>query len=350
MPSLQQNLVLFFDRYLSAPELQAPSAHPTRMPLFSPTDLPYLLLLGPQTGLGLFGALLRYKKSWGQLEWTSLADIYPRGLMFLYFFFLWNWEKFNRPRVKITAHPLGAILGEVFIRYICELDSQIDRLDGVTNLRARANFARQAPASQKLIAEFLCLLRQCAYPRATQREILRYFQVYRQQYLRICWQNAQKTELEADLEEVLREKSAVAGDLWAVWADLLCLAYQIPAEQRQTSHAVFHAFGMVTQVFDDMSDLNRDLLEFQPNIFYALCLHFPAEAQLLRTHLAQRTDRFVSLVWEALNLPQATRAAMQLVAGYLNLIRAADAEARISPALERCSRLLQNRYLGQTLA
>lgn len=349
MPSLQQNLVLIFDRYFSAPELKAPSAHPTRMPLFSLTDLPYLLLLGPRTGLGLFLAWRRYKKSWGKLEWTSLADIYPRGLMFLYFFFLWNWEKFNRPGLKITAQPVGAILGEVFIRYICELDSQIDRLDGVTNLRARANFARQAPASQKLIAEFLGLLRQCAYPRATEREIVRRFQVYRQQYLRICWQNAQKTELEVDLEEVLREKAAVAGELWAVWADLLCLAYQIPVEQQRVSHTVFHAFGMVTQVFDDMSDINRDVLEFQPNIFYALCQTSPIEAQLLRAQLAKGPDRFVSLVWEALNLPQATQAAMQLVAGYLNLIRVADVGARISPALERCSRLLQNRYLGQTL-
>jgi hypothetical protein len=337
MSALKQWVIYFFGKYLVKFVVATPSAHPQKMRLFSIFDLHVILAVGPVFWLRFLRTLSPFLKQQRLLDtWSSISDIYPRGLIILYYFLLFIWAKFNNILETIVTSPQGCILGELFIRYICEMDIQIDRVDGSSELNRSPFFPKRSGRSQEFIREFLGTLQKLDISRGAKQRLIREFQIYRQSYLTVSQANAQQPTSVSSLEEVLIDKSKVAGQLWGVWAAILSLAYSSSDEQVRDSHKLLHDFGMVTQVFDDMADVPHDIEECQPNILYAICHQHPQELQLLDAHLSERKSRFLNLEWAKVNLPLSTSAAKDVARQFLDRAIALDREGRVLEDMTKC--------------
>ena len=337
MSEFKQWVIYFFGKYFLKYVVATPSTHPKKIRLFSIFDLTAILGVGLSFWLRYVRILGAFLKQQRKLDtWSSISDIYPRGLMILYYFLLFTWAKFNNILKTIIAAPQGCLLGELFIRYICEMDVQIDRVDGSLELSRSPFFPKRSGRSQEFLREFLVILQQVNISRTARQRLLREFQIYRQSYLLVSQLNAQQPKIDSPLEEVLVDKSKVAGQLWGTWAMILSLAYSLPEAQIQESNQLLHDFGMVTQVFDDMADVPHDLEECQPNILYAICRQHPAELRLLDAHLRQHGGRFLNLEWAKANLPLSTSTSKDLARQYLDRAIALDREGHVTEDMTKC--------------
>jgi hypothetical protein len=337
MSAFKQWVIYFFGKYLLKYVVATPSAHPKKMRLFSIFDLHVILGVGLSFWLRYLRTLRAFLKQQRSLDtWSSISDIYPRGLIILYYFLLFTWAKFNNILETVIASPQGCLLGELFIRYICEMDVQIDRVDGSAKLNRSPFFPKRSDRSQEFVGEFLAILQRLNISRSARQRLIREFQIYRQSYLTVSQLNAQRPKIDSSLEEVLVDKSKVAGQLWGTWAMILSLAYSLPEAQIRDSEKLLHDFGMVTQVFDDMADVPHDLEECQPNILYAICCQHPQELQLLDAHLREQGVRFLNLEWAKTNLPLSTSAAKDLAHQYLDRAIALDREGHVREDMTRC--------------
>lgn len=337
MPDLKQWVIYFFGKHLLKYVMVTPSRHPKEMRVFSIFDLHIILAIGPSFWAGYLRTLGAFLKRLKLLDtWSSISDIYPRGLIHLYYFLLFTWAKFNNITEKIIASPMGGIPAELFIRYICEMDIQIDRVDGAQKLNLSPFFPKRSAKSQELIKEFLGILEELKLTRDAKQSIIRAFQVYRQSYLTLTQFNARQPVDVSSVEATLIDKSKVAGRLWSTWAVILSLSYFLSETQVERSESLLYNFGMVTQVFDDMADVPHDIAECQPNIIYAICHRYPNELDALGTHLSGRTGRFLNLEWAKDNLPLTMSAAKELASQFLDEAIALDSENRIKADMEKC--------------
>lgn len=337
MSALKQWVIYYFGKHFVTYLVAAPSIHPQKMRLFSVFDAPMIVGVGLSFWLRYVRTLSLFLKQQRALStWSSISDIYPRALIILYYFLLFTWAKFNNILEMIIAAPQGCILGELFIRYICEMDIQIDRVDGPVELSRNPFFPKRSGRSQEFIREFLVILDGLNLSRSCRQRLIRVFQMYRQSYLAICQANALQPKTVASFQETLVDKSKVAGQLWGTWAMILSLAYSLPDAQVRDSEKLLHDFGMVTQVFDDMADVPHDIEECQPNILYAICQQHPKELQLLDIHLREQGGRFLNLEWAKDNLPLSTSMAKDLARHYLESAIALDREGRVTEDMTKC--------------
>lgn len=313
-----------------------PSPHFTRWQSFHPLDAPFLIIFGPRRWLSNMRVVSQFRRNLQHTHWTSLSDLYPRALMILYYYTLILWARYCGILETVVAHPEGCLAAELFMRYNCEIDAQVDHPNGRNWLQRDPLFPKQAPKTQALAAELWARVRAAGLPRQDERAIIALVQKYRQAFLCILQRNALNPVLHSPLSQVMDDKTCVAGNLWGRWSRILSVLYRVPNQRAEDAETIFNAFGMAIQVVDDMGDLLQDYKDAQANIFFTLVEAMPEEYLRLDMRLKEAQGTCLEAGWVRSNLPVAYQRALGLIDGYLATITQTDYEGRIASDIHHC--------------
>ena len=129
----------------------------------------------------------------------------------------------------------------------------------------------------------------------------------------------------SNVEYVIRDKEKTVGELYGIWAEILSILYDVPADLTDSARSIMKNAGMAIQVLDDMTDMPFDWKSDVDNIFYAYLKLVPEEMERAQEHLSEIMWDHLDSAWAKRNLPQTFERAVALTDFYIEKI---DSESR----------------------
>lgn len=289
------------------------------MPLFALVDLPLIVVLPLPLWIQQVRRLRKMQQHFTRRVYTGLDSIYPRHHLHTYLYMLFAWGRYCGVLPKLLAQPDRAVLAEMFIRYICEIDHYLDTFDSRQLLQENPQVAWRREQVQAIGSEFCALLRQLELSPKTRWQCLRLVVIFRRAYFEEMRCSAAFAA--GDVATMLRHKERTAGDLWRTWALVLGQLYGVPSPLADHAAEVQFTFGMLVQLLDDIADLPVDYRTVTPNLFLAMIEQTPAELARLQRRLQTDSAPFLNLPWSQQQLPQAYAKLFSLYEDYADGLR-----------------------------
>jgi len=294
---------------------RVPSKNLGEMWLFSITDLP-LIIVHRAIWLKVLLQLRTYQLHLTFDTWASISSIYPRNVMLVYAFYLFEWGNYCNRLEEIMTKPDLSILAEIFIRYNCQIDLFVDNFDSKSIWQGEIRCIKYAPGVEEVLVGFLRHLGAIKIPPTAKRNIIKLFANYRRGALNAMKHWASSTQ--ETISETLKDKSATAGDLFATWSDILASLYDVPEATKTKAHDAFFNFCMMVQIIDDLGDTPVDHVHNTQNIFVEIVKQTPQEWKNLEDHLRNHKKPFISWPWVRANIPQSYQKMFSLYDDYAN--------------------------------
>jgi len=303
-------------RVLQTWMLRVPSANMAVMPLYMLTDLPFLFAFSPSRWIEQVRCLHLFQQHIRQHHWASLAEVYPRSLIWMYAYLLFTWGRYCHCLQEILVQPDRCLPAEMFIRYVCEIDRYVDSFDSRALWRAQATRFKARSQVRSVAAELCTGVQQMGLDAATCRGVISLILAYRREALAVMQHSVDPS---ADsLAQVIHDKERTAGNLWSVWSRVLGCLYRIPGDVTENASQAFFNFGMALQIVDDLSDAPADYAVRAQNLFLAVAQTCPAEHERLEHHFAERPSSFLDWPWARRYTPATYHATLDLFQGYFD--------------------------------
>lgn len=285
-----------FDRAIR----EVPSQKIEDLALRKPIDLMFFFVF-PRVGWATNQFLRRCRANFSPKEWPSLSLIYARPAMWFYIYLLYAWAKYCNIVEQVTANPDRSRLAEAFLRYICDMDSFLDGFDSRLYLSQNPRAPQRLPKVRQTGRVLLDRLGELDVDESTKRAALKLIVRYRRNALEGLVEAAQNSD--ACLEQTLRDKELVAGELWRTWSLLLGCLYGVPPAMAQNAAGAFFNGGMALQIIDDLSDAADDLEVGAQNMTLAAIRQTPNEQAVFSNYLKMENPKVIYWPWTRRHLP-----------------------------------------------
>jgi hypothetical protein len=289
------------------------------MRLFDLVDLPFLIAFRPRVWFANAALLHRFQHNLNERKWASLAEIYPRSMMWGYAYQLFFWGRYCNALAEILSYPDKCLLAEVFLRYICQIDVYIDSCNSQVILQSTPHFVKNRPLVRAVAAEFCRRLWSLNVPRQDKESIARLVVEYRRDALTISQRWAEASS--GGLTSVIEYKEQTVGKLMYNWSRILGHLYQLPGDLAENISEVFFNFAMALQFVDDLSDVGPDHQVNTQNLFLGIVKEDPLEWDTLRAYLGQSADPFMRWPWAKKNVPRSYLKARELHKAYIRAMQ-----------------------------
>ena len=218
---------------------------------------------------------------------------------------------------ELLKHPDRSLIPELFIRYIVEIDSIIDRKDGKEYLINDLPFVKRKCSS--ILKELLLQIwgDRGAFDRLNRKKLSYKIWKFRQESL-IASRNAQSRQ-KLSFYDLLYYKEKTAGELFHVWVDLLCDLYQVNY-RAENSKKIIGLVAMAIQVVDDMIDSPADFHNDVNNIFNHILKEIPDEFNIARLYFERNSFGYLDCNWANKYLPNTCKMAIDLIGVYIKEI------------------------------
>jgi hypothetical protein len=268
-----------------------PSSDLAHMRLISSGDLPYIVLL-PKIWLNTVLWLRQARQKLKGQTWYDLSSIYPRFIMFGYIYQLHFFVRYTGIVDKFFRKPDGAIIAELFLRYICEIDEFVDQFDSRELLSNNWTLIRAHPQAKLILKDLMQRLQGNDIPEETYRRILQAIAAYRMNYYASIKHWSQDPAPNSNLNFVMTNKIAISGRLMPTWALILGYFYGVEHPLLEEIETIFYRLALYIQLIDDLVDLPGDYKVNSENIVLAVIGHYPDEHVALKTYLAKKQPAY----------------------------------------------------------
>ncbi len=296
--------------------LRVPSENMAVMHLYALADLPLVLAVSPSRWREQIRCLRLFQQRLRQRQWASLAEVYPRSLIWMYAYLLFTWGRYCHRLPNVLLQPDRCLPAEMFIRYVCEIDRYVDSFDSRALWRAQATQFKARPQVRSVATELCAGVQQAGLDMAAGRSLIKLILTYRREALATMQRSADASV--DDLAQVIHDKEKTAGNLWYVWSRILGCLYQIPGDIAERAAQAFFNFGMALQIIDDLSDAPADHAVRAENLFLAVVQTCPADWKRLQQHFAERPAPFLDWPWARRYTPAAYHATLNLYHRYFD--------------------------------
>ena len=289
------------------------------MRLFALADLPLLLAFRPAVWFANVSRLHQYQNNLSERQWASLAEIYPRTLMWGYAYQLFFWGRYCSTLSEILSSPERSLLAEVFLRYICQIDVYIDSWDSQTVLQRAPIRVKNHPPVWAVAEAFCKRMASLAIPIQSKISIARLVASYRREALTVTqqWSSAEFYSL----NDLIAYKERTVGKLMYSWSQILGKLYQPSNELLEEVSKIFFNFAMALQFVDDLSDVGQDYRVNTQNLFLGIVTEDPEEWNILRAYLDNMTSPYMHWPWVRENIPRSYQMAKEIHKGYLQAMQ-----------------------------
>ena len=300
----------FAHRVLRTGMLRVPSQNMAVMPLVALTDLPFVFAFSPSRWLEHVRCLRTFQQHVTQRQWASLAEVYPRSLIWMYAYLLFTWGRYCGCLPEVLGQPDRSLPAEMFIRYVCEIDRYVDSFDSRTLWRTQATHFKVRPRVRRVATELCAGVQQVGLDAAAYRGLFNLILTYRRAALVTMQRSA---DASADhLAQVIQDKEQTTGNLWLVWSRILSCLYGISADAAEHASRAFFNFGMALQIIDDLSDAPADYAVHAENLFLAVAQTYPTDWEQLRRHFTGQPAPFLDWPRARRHTPTAYHATLDL--------------------------------------
>ncbi len=296
--------------------LRVPSENMAVMRLYALADLPLILAVSPARWLEQVRCLRLFQQHIRRRQWASLAEVYPRSLIWMYAYLLFTWGRYCHCLPEVLRQPDRCLPAEMFIRYVCEIDRYVDSFDSGALWRVQARQFKARPQVRGVAAELCAGVQLVGLDTAGYRGLINLILTYRREALAAMQHSADASA--DDLAQVIHDKEKTAGNLWYVWSRILGRLYQIPGDIAERASQSFFNFGMALQIIDDLSDAPADRAVRAENLFLAIVQTCPADWERLQGHFAERPAPFLDWPWARRYTPAAYHATLDLYHCYFD--------------------------------
>lgn len=329
-------------RVLQTRMLRVPSENMAVMRLCALTDLPFVFAFSPSRWMEQVRYLRMFQQHVTQRKWASLAEVYPRSLIWMYAYLLFTWGRYCHCLPDVLSRPDRCLPAEMFIRYVCEIDRYVDSFDSRALWRTHVIQFKARPQVRSVATELCAGVQQVGLDASACRALINLILAYRREALSTMQHGADATA--DNLAQVIVDKERTAGKLWYVWSRMLSCLYEIPADVAQDASQAFFNFGMALQIIDDLSDAPADHAVRAENLFLAVAQTCPADWERLQRHFIEQPAPFLDWPWARRHTPDAYHAALALYRGYLDRLHHDTCNA--AEAHNLCVMLDRMRSLG----
>ena len=258
-----------FDRWIQPDETLE------RVPWVTPGDLVFL----PKLGLDVTRKFLRnfyiYRSNIKENLKFSIAQFYPRSGYLIYYFFLFTWAEYYGVLPKLLEDPDLALIPESFMRYVIEIDREIDTKRAVALLESDPTVISSHPWLSRFREQLWRTIERSSLSVDVRSLLLREISSFENTCRQVCYQNM--IHPMHTLDGILTAKENTVGALFAAWNKLLNLVYEISPENDPNSGQIFWNTGMALQMLDDTVDVPIDLENQTDNVFLCLVKENKAE-------------------------------------------------------------------------
>ncbi|MCB9452295.1 MAG: hypothetical protein H6672_12715 [Anaerolineaceae bacterium] len=279
---------------------QVPSAAIPQMPLFAISDIP-LYLFFHRAAFRTIRYFHRYRSNLKLREWRGIHTIYPRSHMLYYLYEIFLWARYCGVLDEALKQPDKTTVGEVFIRYICQMDEYLDSFDSQALRQQDIRRILRLKEARNLSHELSHHLQLLEIPPDTYSHILKIIVRYRRGYLQAL--GHPEAVQPRSLEAIIHDKELVAGELMGAWTDILSCLYGVPDALSAEIRDVFCRVSMVIQFFDDLGDVPEDYAVHADNLFLAIAQNHQEEWARLAAFLKQQTEAFLDWPWVVDHMP-----------------------------------------------
>ena len=307
-------------KFINSLFAQVPSENMGKMRLFSLEDLPLLIAVGPSNLGSMISRLRTFQCNLKDYEWPSLAVIYPRPIQWLYAYLLFFWGRYCNVLPSILAHPDRSLPAEVYLRFICQIDTYLDSFDSRSLLDYLVQNIEIQPGIQEVKSDLYSRLDAISENVTKGDCLFGLVNTYLDHNLVVTrhWMASDKMTL----EEIKVFKETSTGELYATWSQILSGLYQIPEKLSRHTARIFSSFGMAIQVVDDIADVGQDYLISSPNILLGIASDNPYEYERLISHIRNTEYQYLHLSWVKMNMPQSYAQAIDWICSYVGEIKA----------------------------
>jgi hypothetical protein len=312
------------------------------MPLVALTDLPFVFAFSPSRWLEQVRCLQLFQQHVTQHQWASLAEVYPRSLIWMYAYLLFTWGHYCHCLPEILQQPDRCLPAEMFIRYVCEIDRYVDSFDSRALWRVQATQFKARPQVRSVATELCAGVQHAGLDAPACRGLINLILTYRREALTTMQHSA---DASADnLAQVIHDKEQTAGNLWCVWSRILSCLYGISADITERAAQAFFNFGMAVQIIDDLSDAPADHAVRAENLFLAVARTCPLDWERLQRHFAEQPALFLDWPWARRHTPTTYQATFDLYHCYFDRLHC-DTN-NVTAAQRLCVMLDRMRTLG----
>jgi len=293
-----------------------------KMKLFKLVDLPFFLMAGPAVASHTYSNLKTFQSNLVEREWPSLADIYPRSMMWFYAYNLFFWSRYCKILPTVLRHPDRCLPAEVYLRYICQIDTYLDSFDSRGLLDNLIEQIESQPEIQAVLADLTDRLKISSGDHQDNTFLGELLDTYLRHNLPTIrqWMASEKMTL-ADIQDY---KETVTGELYLTWSRMLGHIFEVDEQLSENAARIISRYGMATQVVDDITDAKQDYLVSSPNVFLGIAAGHPVEYKRLIHHISKRESKYMHWPWLRKNVPQSFEQTISLIHAYLADIRTAS--------------------------
>lgn len=304
----------FLHRALRYWLFKVPARNIAQMALFSMVDIPFIATVGLKQTLNTVSNLRTLRRNLKSTQWAGIAELYPRPVVWFYTYILFGWGRYCQVLSTLTNDPERSLIGEVFLRYCCQIDDVLDSHPHKEVLVNQPAAIKRDPRIQAVARELCDRLAQTHLPQAAKMAVLRLIVRFRANALS-AMQNAIHHP-DAPLADVIRDKEQTAGNLLRTWIQILNILYDVPEPAASGAEILFFNLSMIAQCLDDLGDIPEDHAEGTQNLFMAITRQYPAEWLQLKAHLTAQTELFLDWHWAKSHIPNSTAEIQRLYACY----------------------------------
>lgn len=319
-------------RILNRLILKVPSENMGKTALLSIEDIPFWITF-QGSWLRHIQKLNSFQQNLKTREWTSLGVVYPRTGTLAYSFYLFSWADYCGLTDTIISQPDDCLFAEVFLSYICQIDSLVDN-PSMHDLwkGSKINKVKLSPEIASTISELCAHIQSLPIPHENRILIFKLIINYRRNALNAMrrWAFSQPQTI----EDILEDKKNTACGLLATWSNMLCAAYNIREEEAQGAYNMFLNFSFLVQIVDDIADSAIDHRNSVQNIFIAYVQQTDAEWVRLR-EIINSDIQYIGWRWIRKNLPISHQKIKQLYNRYAELLTADQAKPEVARSMLR---------------
>lgn len=295
---------------------RVPSENIGKMRLFKLADLPLYVAGGPAMMIQTVDRLRTFQHNLSEREWPSLAEIYPRPMMWFYAYNLFFWARYCNVLPLLLAQPDLSLPAEIYLRFICQIDSYLDSFDSRSLGDHLVEQILSQPGIQALWADLnsrFDALHEGDHLKSLVNAFLNHNLHNFQRWM---------ASENLTLDEIKAFKESATGELNATWSRILGSFYHVPADMDENAATLIHLYSMATQVVDDISDARQDYLVHSPNILLGIARYNPNEYERLIEYIGKSKNKYLHWPWLRKNIPQTYAQAIILIRSYVVQLRA----------------------------
>jgi hypothetical protein len=302
-----------------------------KMDLFRLADLPFLLLAGPAIFRQTYASLRTFQRNLVERTWPSLAEIYPRPMMWFYAYNLFFWSRYCNVLSTVLNQPDRCLPAEIYLRYICQIDTFLDSFNSRTLADHLLPAVEENPKIQAVKTELYRRLNSLSEEDQNGEVIPGLINIYLDHNLLATrrWMAFEKMTP----EEIRAFKETTTGELYTTWSQILGYLYRIPEDLAANAARIVCLYGMATQVVDDITDVKQDDMVSSPNILLAIAEGNPGEYEQLISHIRKMERKYIHWPWLKKNVPRSYAQATEWIRSYAGEIRVITRQKPLSDEL-----------------